>query len=89
MMMIMPAIISKSALFLDRNLPAVVAVAPRRINTIENPMIKPMEFKKIFLVFATPLSMFENVSPEMYEIYAGIRGRMHGDTKEIKPAINA
>jgi len=47
----MPAIISKSALFLDRNLPAVVAVAPRRINTIENPMTKPMEFKKIFLVF--------------------------------------
>jgi len=33
--------------------------------------------------------MLENVSPEIYEMYAGIRGRIHGDTNEIKPAINA
>jgi len=85
----MPAISSKTVLFLERNLPAVVAVAPRRMNTIEKPITKPIEFKKIFFVFRAPFSMLENVSPEIYEMYAGIRGRIHGDTNEIKPAINA
>jgi hypothetical protein len=76
--------------------PIQVADAPKRINTIENPVIKNKALIKMIrlsLLIRTllPSAVFisSRENPEINEIYPGIRGRTQGDKNEIKPAANA
>jgi hypothetical protein len=95
-MMTTPANFVRIDIFDEINVPIQVAVAPSKINTMENPVIKKIELyriirfsllKKGVLTFFSLISA--NETPDIKEIYPGTRGKTHGDKKEIKPAANA
>ena len=95
-MMTNPATFVRTVIFEVINIPSQVAVAPSKINTMENPMIKKIELQRIIrfsLLRNGVLSFFSRISanetPDIKERYPGTRGRTHGDKKEIKPAANA
>ena len=66
--------------------PKNVAVAPKLMNTIENPIVNNIIGNTLILFFFK--SSF-NDAPEIYEIYPGIKGKTHGDKKLINPATKA
>ena len=66
--------------------PKNVAVAPKLMNTIENPTANKI-IGKIFTDFFSSNSL--RVDPDIYDMYPGIRGRTHGDKKLSKPAPKA
>ena len=93
---ISPAILDRMDIFDEIKMPSQVADAPKRINTIENPIIKNIALIKMMrlsllirtlLPSAAFISSREN--PEINEIYPGIRGGTQGDKNEIKPAAKA
>ena len=91
-----PANFVKIDIFEEINAPTQEAVAPSTINTMENPMIKKIELKRIIrfsLLRNGVLSFFSlisaNETPDIKDIYPGTSGRTQGDKKEIKPAANA
>lgn len=63
-----------------------VALAPNSINMIENPNIKDKRFKIVFNDIPEFSKSLTDI-PEIYEIYAGIRGNTQGERKDKKPAI--
>ena len=73
--------------FCNKKLPIKVAVAPREINTNENPNEKNKDFFKI--KFLDLLSSSLSVVPQINDTYPGIKGRTHGEIKLIKPAKKA
>jgi hypothetical protein len=91
-----PATFVRIDIFDEINDPIQVAVAPSKINTMENPMMKEIELYRI-IIFSllrkrVPPSfslISANETPDIKEIYPGTRGRTQGDKKEIKPAANA
>ena len=87
-----PVIWVKNETLDSKNLPINVADAPRIIKTIENPSIKSIELKITLLIFFFPSAPSLNSSieiPDMNDIYAGTRGKTHGEIKESKPAVKA
>lgn len=91
-----PANFIKMDIFEEINAPSQEAVAPSRINTMENPTIKKIELKRIirFSLLRNGMPTFfslisANETPDIKDIYPGTRGRTQGDKKEIKPAANA
>ena len=62
------------------------AVAPKLINTNEKPKENKIVLSKIFFCFST---ISPRLSPDMYEIYPGIKGKTQGDKKLINPAPKA
>ena len=84
---ITPDPIDKIFEFCNKKLPIKVAVAPREINTKENPRQKKTDFFKI--KFLDLLSSSLRVVPQINDTYPGIKGRTQGETKLIKPAKKA
>ena len=83
-------------IFDEINVPIQVAVAPSKIKTAENPMIKKIELQIMIRfsllrngVFPSFSTISANETPDIKERYPGTRGKTHGDKKEIKPAANA
>jgi hypothetical protein len=91
-----PANFVRIDIFDEIKVPIQVADAPSKINTMENPMMKKIELKRIIrfsflrngvLPSFSPISA--NETPDIKERYPGTKGKTHGDKKEIKPAANA
>ena len=92
-------IIPPTMLRLSTNSPAVfertlLIKTPNMENTIENPKTKNIVFRIMFALlmertvpFLEPSSV--TVVPEIYARKAGIIGKIHGATKEPRPASNA
>jgi len=81
-----PAIILSILIFLDSNFPNVVADAPNKIKMREKPRINAIELIIIFFVDTLPDCISCNDTPDIYEIYAGMRGKTQGETNDKKPA---
>jgi len=64
---------------------------PKRMNTVEKPMINAEEFKIVsFLINALfPVLKSSKEIPVMKDTYDGMRGRIHGERKDRNPAIKA
>ena len=84
---IIPDPIDKIFEFCNKKLPIKVAVAPREINTKENPSEKNIDFLKI--KFLDLLSNSLRVVPQIKDTQPGIKGSTQGDIKLIKPAKKA
>ena len=83
-----PAIFVRMDIFEVKKAPIIVAEAPRRTKTNENPVIKKIELSMIGLFSPLPSISSEDI-PDRNDMYPGTMGRMHGDMNEIKPAIKA
>ena len=75
------------------NLPTAVAEAPSATNTIENPITKARDVRKICrrdVDGAAPVPRISSIeTPEMKEMYPGMSGRTQGDTNDRNPAAKA
>ena len=84
--MIAPAIILSSEELLKSNWPRNVAVAPKIINTKENPNVNKIICNKLIFFFSN--SSLKDL-PDIYAIQPGINGKTQGDKKLIRPAPKA
>ena len=78
-------------MFFERKIPNMLAEAPREIKTTENPKIKDSDVINILFITSLPIPCSRSFreTPEIYDIYPGIIGRIQGDRKDKTPAIKA
>ncbi len=85
-----PSNFFKIKAFSNKKLPIKVAVAPKRINIKEKPIIKNKELIIIVFIFCFLFfSISSKDTPEIKEIYPGTRGKTQGETNEKRPATKA
>ena len=85
-MITIPAAILNEFEYSKNKFPINEAVAPKEIKTSENPSENKIVLSMIFFFFST---ISPRLSPDIQEMYPGIKGKTQGDKKLISPAPKA
>src|SRR5450759_5252116 len=88
-----PAILLRSGSRANMNFPTAVADAPSAMNTIEKPITNASEVRNTCrreLAGAASVPRISSIdTPETNEMYPGMSGSTHGETKDKNPAAKA
>src|SRR5271157_5970691 len=85
-----PATLASSDLYIAKNWPTSVEIAPSVMKTMLKPRMNAAEFSITFRNSCPSWDFSSSTpTPEISETYPGTSGRTQGDRKEINPATNA